>query len=125
LPGDRLSVRALPSTGPAGDGGGHGGRALRRDPARRVRAAMTRTESPLTDNRIAEVYRSRLSTGRARLGEMLGGQIEVESTGAWVRTADGRHYLNAGGYGVFIMGARHPAVVDAVHRQLHTHPVGT
>lgn len=86
---------------------------------------MTRTESPLTDNRIAEVYRSRLSTGRARLGEMLGGQIEVESTGAWVRTADGRHYLNAGGYGVFIMGARHPAVVDAVHRQLHTHPVGT
>lgn len=86
---------------------------------------MTRTESRLTGDRVAQVYRSRLSTGRARLGEMLGGQIEVESTGAWVRTADGRQYFNAGGYGVFIMGARHPAVVDAVNRQLHTHPVGT
>ena len=29
-------------------------------------------------------------------------------------------FLNAGGYGVFIMGARHPIVMEAVERQLRT-----
>jgi putrescine aminotransferase len=42
-----------------------------------------------------------------------------------VRTADGRRFLNCGGYGVFLMGARHPTVVAAVERQLHEHPVAT
>lgn len=70
-------------------------------------------------------YRSHLSKGRASLGEMLGGHIEVSSEGAWVHTSDGRALLNAGGYGVFFTGARHPIVVEAVSRQLHTHPVAT
>jgi putrescine aminotransferase len=56
---------------------------------------------------------------------MLGGQVEVESNGAWVTTSDGEKYLNAGGYGVFLHGSRHPTVVAEVERQLRTHPVAT
>jgi putrescine aminotransferase len=74
---------------------------------------------------IARLYRRNLSSGRARLGEMLGGQVEVESNGAWVTTSDGEKYLNAGGYGVFLHGSRHPTVVGEVERQLRTHPVAT
>ncbi|MFC7310219.1 aspartate aminotransferase family protein [Streptomyces monticola] len=75
--------------------------------------------------RVSQVYRQNLSSGRARLAEVLGGQVEVESSGAWITTSDGEKILNAGGYGVFITGARHPAVVRAVERQLHSHPIGT
>jgi putrescine aminotransferase len=74
---------------------------------------------------IATLYRRNLSSGRARLAEMLGGQVEVESNGAWVTTSDGEKYLNAGGYGVLLHGSRHPTVVAEVERQLRTHPVAT
>ncbi|MET9489814.1 aminotransferase class III-fold pyridoxal phosphate-dependent enzyme [Nocardia sp. NPDC006630] len=74
---------------------------------------------------VPRYYRDHLSTGRANLGEMFGGHIEVASSGAWVETADGDRYLNAGGYGVFITGARHPLVLEEVRRQLDTHPVAT
>ncbi len=70
-------------------------------------------------------YRRFLSKGRASLGELFGGDIEVSSTGSWVVTSTGRKLLNCGGYGVFITGARHPKIVDAVHRQLDTNPVAT
>jgi putrescine aminotransferase len=70
-------------------------------------------------------YRRHLSSARAALGEMFGGDVEVASAGAWVETAGGRRLLNCGGYGVLIMGARHPHVVTAVHRQLVTNPVAT
>lgn len=70
-------------------------------------------------------YRSYLSKGRASLGELFGGDVEVSSTGAWVHTSTGRRLLNCGGYGVFITGARHPRVLDQVRRQLDTNPVAT
>lgn len=69
--------------------------------------------------------RAYLCTGRASVGEMLGGDIEVASEGAWIHTTAGRVILNCGGYGVFITGARHPRVVAEVSRQLHTNPVAT
>lgn len=74
---------------------------------------------------VPPLYRRHLSTGRATLGEMFGGQVEVASDGCWVTTSDGQRYLNAGGYGVFLMGARHPAVVAAVRRQLERHPTAS
>lgn len=74
---------------------------------------------------LGEVYRRHLGQGRAALGEILGGAVEVSSAGAWVTASDGRRYLDFGGYGVFILGHRHPAVVAAVHRQLDTHPLAT
>ena len=74
---------------------------------------------------LGSLYRSRLSKGRATLGEMFGGHIEVASEGAWVMTSTGRRFLNCGGYGVFLMGARHPVVMRAVEQQLRSHPVAT
>jgi putrescine aminotransferase len=70
-------------------------------------------------------YRRFLSAGRANLAELFGGDIEVASEGAWVHTSTGKRLLNCGGYGVFITGARHPRVLDAVRRQLDTNPVAT
>jgi putrescine aminotransferase len=77
------------------------------------------------DKLTVERYRTFLSKARAALGELFGGDVEVSSRGSWVVTSTGRRLLNCGGYGVFITGARHPTVVDAVHRQLDTNPVAT
>jgi putrescine aminotransferase len=79
----------------------------------------------ISRDELGGLYRSRLSKGRATLGEMFGGHVEVASEGAWVTTSTGRRFLNCGGYGVFLMGARHPTVVRAVERQLRSHPVAT
>jgi putrescine aminotransferase len=72
-----------------------------------------------------ERYRCHLSNGRAALGTMLGGDVEVYSCGAWVYTAAGRALLNCGGYGVFLMGAGHRRVIAEVTRQLNANPVAT
>ncbi|WP_435303759.1 aspartate aminotransferase family protein [Streptomyces lavendulae] len=77
------------------------------------------------EQRILDLYRAHLSKGRATLAELFGTHMEVESQGAWLTTGDGERFLNAGGYGVFVMGARHPLVMEAVERQLRTHPVAT
>ncbi|MER7191247.1 aspartate aminotransferase family protein [Streptomyces flaveolus] len=82
---------------------------------------MARTEG----REIARLYKRHLSRGRGKLGEMFGGQVEVASAGSWVRTEDGRAYLNCGGYGVFLVGACHPRIVAAVEQQLRTHPLAT
>ena len=74
---------------------------------------------------VLERYRRHLGTGRAALAAMLGGVVEVESGGAWVVAAGGHRYLDFGGYGVFILGHRHPKVVAAVRRQLDVHPLAT
>ncbi|MEU9206520.1 aminotransferase class III-fold pyridoxal phosphate-dependent enzyme [Streptomyces sp. NPDC048415] len=86
------------------------------------------TRTPATTpgrEEIGRLYRTRLSKGRATLGELLGGELETESQGAWVTTATGRRLLNCGGYGVLLMGARHPTVVRRVTEQLHRNPVAT
>ena len=70
-------------------------------------------------------YRRHLSRGRAKLGDLFGGHVEAGSAGSWVWTTDGTRYLNAGGYGVFLHGARHPAVEAAEIEQIRTHPMGT
>jgi putrescine aminotransferase len=74
---------------------------------------------------ILALYRAHLSKGRATVAELFGSHMEVASEGAWVWTSENEEFLNCGGYGVFIMGARHPLVWEAVHRQLERHPVST
>ncbi|WP_328492656.1 aminotransferase class III-fold pyridoxal phosphate-dependent enzyme [Streptomyces sp. NBC_00414] len=86
---------------------------------------MTVAPTPTAREELGRLYRSRLSKGRATLGEMFGGHIEVASEGAWVTTAEGSRFLNCGGYGVFLTGARHPTVLRYVTEQLHSHPVAT
>lgn len=86
---------------------------------------MTITVPSDVDTEVADRYRAYLGRGRAALGEMLGGDVEVSAQGPWVYTAAGRCVLNCGGYGVFLMGARHPLVIAEVTRQLNTNPVAT
>jgi putrescine aminotransferase len=71
------------------------------------------------------LYRRHVSAGRARLGAILGGQVEVASRGAIVTDAIGDEYLNCGGYGVFLLGHCHPVILDAVCRQAGGHPLTT
>jgi putrescine aminotransferase len=78
-----------------------------------------------TEAEILGLYRKHLSKGRATVAELFGSHMEVESSGAWLRTSDGQNYLNCSGYGVFVMGARHPRVMELVRRQLETHPIST
>lgn len=74
---------------------------------------------------ILSLYRAYLSKGRATVAELFGSHMEVFSDGASLWTSDGERFLNCGGYGVFIMGAKHPVVMDAIRRQLESHPVAT
>lgn len=78
-----------------------------------------------SDSTVLDRCRAYLSKGRASIGEMLGGDVEVSQHGPWIHTAAGRTILNCGGYGVFLMGARHPRVIEEVTRQLNTNPVAT
>ncbi len=92
---------------------------------------MTTVETPgaaveATDaDTLIELYRTRMNKGRATLGELFGRHVELASEGAWVTGEDDRRFLNCGGYGVFITGARHPAVLARVTEQLGRHPVAT
>lgn len=78
-----------------------------------------------TEFAVLEQTGRHLGRARAQLGSLLGGLVEQRSEGARLWTTDGREFLNCGGYGVFLLGARHPRVVDAVAEQLGRHPVGT
>ena len=60
--------------------------------------------------RTVELTKRHLSRGRAKLGDMFGGHVEVEANGAWLTTSSGERFLNAGGYGVLILGSRHPGM---------------
>ncbi|MCT6700356.1 aspartate aminotransferase family protein [Rheinheimera sp. 4Y26] len=79
----------------------------------------------LNSARIAELYRRHLSKGRAKVSDVFGTETEVAAQGAWVETLDGQRYLNAGGYGVLLLGARHPYVEAAVIKQIQTNPIAS
>ena len=74
---------------------------------------------------VVEGYRRFVGEGAARVAEALDTPVEVSGAGAYVWDSAGRRYLQCGGYGVFILGHRHPRVVEALHRQLDTHPLAT
>ncbi|MDT0380547.1 aminotransferase class III-fold pyridoxal phosphate-dependent enzyme [Streptomyces sp. DSM 42041] len=80
---------------------------------------------PSRSSNTLALYRRHFGSGRAAVGAFLGGMAETESQGPWVHTDDGRRFLDFGGYGVFILGHRHPDVVRAVRRQIDTHPLAT
>jgi putrescine aminotransferase len=82
-------------------------------PAERLRSSTT------------DLYRRHLSKGRASLAELTGGDLELSSHAAHVFGADGRRFLDCGGYGVFLLGHTHPAVVEAVVAQARRHPMST
>jgi putrescine aminotransferase len=80
----------------------------------------------VTDPReVVDGYRRHVSRGRARLAELTGGLVEITSHGSTVVDATGREFVDCGGYGVFLLGHRHPAVVSAVVDQVQRHPLST
>jgi putrescine aminotransferase len=80
-------------------------------------------ESSVAD--VLDAYRKHLGRGRARLASMTGGVMEIASYGARVFAADGREYVDCGGYGVFLLGHCHPRVVEAVVAQVRRHPLAS
>ena len=82
---------------------------------------------PASSDRAAVIaaYRRHVNRGIARLARFSGSPLEVRSEGTRVYDERGQAYLDCGGYGVFILGHCHPAVVEAATRQLRQHPVAT
>ena len=85
---------------------------------------MTKPATP-PEHELLDAYRTHLSRGRASIGEMFGGFWESESRSATVRTSDGQEFINCAGYGVFILGATHPHVTEAVIAQVRANPLTT
>ncbi|MDQ1535667.1 MAG: putrescine aminotransferase [Actinomycetota bacterium] len=84
------------------------------------------TAKGLADSEVlADRYQRHFGSGRASMGRMIGDLTEVESSGAWVTVSSGRRILDFGGYGVYLLGHRHPAVVEAVCEQLQRHPMAS
>jgi len=53
-------------------------------------------------------YRAHVSTSLATIAEILGAPLEVRSLGTRVYDEHDTPYLDCGGYGVFLLGHRHP-----------------
>jgi putrescine aminotransferase len=70
-------------------------------------------------------YQRHVNTGLARLAKMAGLPVEVQSAACYVFDQEGEAYLDCGGYSVFLLGHRHPRVVEAVKAQLDRHPLTT
>ncbi|GAA3683960.1 aminotransferase class III-fold pyridoxal phosphate-dependent enzyme [Lentzea roselyniae] len=85
---------------------------------------MTTGEDP-DFGQVLEVTRQVLSRGRAKVAALFGPHLEVSAQGSWVYTQNGTRYLNAGGYGVFLLGARHPVVEEAVVNQIRSLPLSS
>jgi putrescine aminotransferase len=84
---------------------------------------MTTAAGAVTDT--AAIYRRHLSSGKVRIAELLGNDVEISSRGSLVMTESGREMLDCGGYGVFLLGHCHPRVVEAVRQQLERLPLVT
>ncbi len=74
---------------------------------------------------VARSYECHINSGQARLARILGLPVEVSAEGTTVYDQTGAAYLDCGGYGVLLLGHRHPAVVAAVVAQLHRQPLST
>ncbi|MDP9072690.1 MAG: aminotransferase class III-fold pyridoxal phosphate-dependent enzyme, partial [Actinomycetota bacterium] len=61
----------------------------------------------------------------ASLCRLIAAPVELRSAGTKLYGADGDTYLDCGGFGVFLLGHCHPAVVAAVQHQVATHPLAS
>lgn len=76
---------------------------------------------------ISRLCRDHLNADLARLLKLSGlGTVEATAQGCRVTDDNGETYLDfCGGYGVFSLGHRHPAVVRAVHEQIDQMPLSS
>jgi putrescine aminotransferase len=85
--------------------------------------AGVRTATATRRDAVLATYRAHLSTGRASLAELMAAPLEERSAGCHILTPEGEDFLDCGGYGVFLLGHCHPAVVEAVVAQVRRHPI--
>src|SRR5271166_959090 len=76
-------------------------------------------------DRVLDLYTKHVSKSVAGLARLVALPVEVAAAGSKVRGGDGHSYLDCGGFGVFLLGHCHPAVVAAVREQLGRNPLAT
>ena len=70
-------------------------------------------------------YTRHVNKSLASLARLVATPVELAAAGSKVRGSDGHTYLDCGGFGVFLLGHCHPAVVAAVRAQLERNPLAT
>ena len=81
--------------------------------------------APADRDRVLDRYTKHVNSSLARLARLVAAPVEVAAAGSKVRGSDGHTYLDCGGFGVFLLGHCHPAVVAAVRGQLGRNPLAT
>jgi putrescine aminotransferase len=74
---------------------------------------------------VLQRYGDHVNRSLAGLARLMAAPVEASSAGTKVYGDNGDAYLDCGGFGVFLLGHCHPAVVGAVRAQLETHPLAT
>jgi putrescine aminotransferase len=74
---------------------------------------------------VLDRYTKHVNKSLARLARLVASPVEVAAAGSKVQGGDGRWYLDCGGFGVFLLGHCHPAVVAAVREQVARNPIAT
>ncbi|MCE5285039.1 MAG: aminotransferase class III-fold pyridoxal phosphate-dependent enzyme [Pelosinus sp.] len=92
---------------------------------------MSKHSNPCNQSSIAaetiEKYEKYVNPALARLFRFMGlSTVECEAIGEVIRDNEGKEYIDClGGYGVFSLGHRHPAVIAAVKKQLDLQPLSS
>jgi len=81
--------------------------------------------APADRDRVLDRYTKHVNSSLASLARLVATPVEVAAAGSKVRGSDGQTYLDCGGFGVFLLGHCHPAVVAAVREQLERNPLAT
>jgi putrescine aminotransferase len=76
-------------------------------------------------DRVLDRYNRHVNKSLASLARLVAVPVEVAAAGSKVRGSDGHTYLDCGGFGVFLLGHCHPAVIEAVREQLGRNPLAT
>jgi putrescine aminotransferase len=76
-------------------------------------------------DQVLDRYTKHVNKSLASLARLVAAPVEVAAAGSKVLGSDGHTYLDCGGFGVFLLGHCHPAVVAAVRKQLERNPVAT
>jgi putrescine aminotransferase len=80
---------------------------------------------PSDRGRVLDRYTSHVNKSLANLARFVAAPVEIAAAGSKVQGSDGHTYLDCGGFGVFLLGHCHPAVVAAVREQAGRNPVAT
>lgn len=83
---------------------------------------MRRANSVWRWHEVIDGYERHIGREAARAAVRAVLPVEVRSEGSRVWDVDEREYLDCGGSGVYPIGHGHPAVLEALHRQLDRHP---